>query len=257
MGLPALLPALLMGLFSREPPRPLRERAAPRRWLPVVDTDSCSGCGLCLQACEHGCFELVWDFATLVRPEDCEGEGRCADDCREDVIRMGWVSQPSGRPAGAPGEHCPPLAPSSPPEDPARSLLAEMLTRVRHSRDTPLDCRIDAPGITAAALEGFADGPRLEDPHRLLASVDRIAREALECRDVPDLPSGVGEGLSSWLERAHRRMSAVHPLAPDILSWRVEGETSREIAGRLGLGLRLTERITADMRAAWTAAAEP
>ena len=231
-----------------------------------MDTDGCSGCGLCLEACEHGCFEMVWDFATLVRPESCEGEGQCAQACREEVIRMGWVSLAGDRRAGTRRERPAPVAPSSmiPDEDLARTLLTEMLSRVRHSGDTPLDFGIDAPGIAAAALERCAAPPAahwaaLEDQSALVASVDRLAREALEYPDVARVP-GAREGppehwgLCSWLERVHRRMAAVHPLAPDILGWRVEGEGSREIADRLGLGLRLTERITADMRAAWTTA---
>ncbi len=161
---------------------------------------------------------------------------------------------------------------ASPLEESARALLVEMLASVRHSRDTPLYFGIDAPRIVAAALEKTAAGlPAnalpLEDPGCVLVAIDRIASGALACRDV--LVEGVREPLTAhtsgaaqapallvaWLGRAHRCMVGVHPLAADILGLRVEGETSREIAERLDLGLRLTERITADMRTAWAAGA--
>lgn len=33
---------------------------------------------------------MVWDFATLVRPQDCDSCEACEKTCLHDVIRMGW-----------------------------------------------------------------------------------------------------------------------------------------------------------------------
>ena len=68
------------------------QNPAPYKWLPVISTDYCTGCALCLEVCEHKCLEMVWSFATLKRPVDCGSEGNCMDACPEDVIRMEWVS---------------------------------------------------------------------------------------------------------------------------------------------------------------------
>lgn len=61
------------------------------KWLPVVTQDACTGCGKCVEVCDHECLELVWSFATLRRPLDCGSEGTCMNACPEDAIRMEWV----------------------------------------------------------------------------------------------------------------------------------------------------------------------
>lgn len=63
----------------------------PCKWLPVIAQDHCTGCGACLNACDSCCLEMVWDFATLARPQDCGSEGHCAEACPVDVITMEWV----------------------------------------------------------------------------------------------------------------------------------------------------------------------
>ena len=62
------------------------------KWLPVIDRDYCTGCGLCMEACDHCCLGLVWDFATLLRPEACGSEGQCVPVCKEKLIHMEWVA---------------------------------------------------------------------------------------------------------------------------------------------------------------------
>lgn len=63
----------------------------PMKRLPVIDTDSCSGCGECVKACDHHCLGMIWSFATLLHPGECGSEGRCMDACPHGVIRMDWV----------------------------------------------------------------------------------------------------------------------------------------------------------------------
>lgn len=61
------------------------------KWMPVVATDDCMGCGLCAKACPPACLEMVWDFATLTRPEDCTSCNTCKEVCPHGVIEMEWV----------------------------------------------------------------------------------------------------------------------------------------------------------------------
>src|SRR5262245_19366527 len=66
--------------------------ARQQKWLPVIDTDRCIGCERCVNACEHGCLEMIWSFSTLMRPQVCGGEGRCVEACPEQIIQMSWVT---------------------------------------------------------------------------------------------------------------------------------------------------------------------
>ncbi len=61
------------------------------KWLPVIDRDYCNGCNACVEACDHHCLGLVWDFATLLRADACGSEGTCIAACPEGLIRMEWV----------------------------------------------------------------------------------------------------------------------------------------------------------------------
>jgi len=144
-----------------------------------------------------------------------------------------------------------------------RSLLIEMLSCVRHSQDTPLYFGIDGQRIVASALSSIeADCVEAESlreyPGEVMERIEGLVREALgashhaldsaaERADSRPLPAR----LVFWMEGAHDRMRAVHPMALDILGLLVEGETSREVSERLALGLRLIQRICADMRKAW------
>ena len=62
-----------------------------RNWLmskPVVDADSCTACGICVDECPNSCLDLE-DVAKLARPDDCSECGTCVDVCPN-----GAVSQP-------------------------------------------------------------------------------------------------------------------------------------------------------------------
>ncbi len=72
----------------------------PRKWLPVIDTESCGGCGRCVAVCAAGSLEMVWSFATLTRPETCTSEALCVTVCPEKVIHMDWVALEGDRDMG-------------------------------------------------------------------------------------------------------------------------------------------------------------
>jgi Na+-translocating ferredoxin:NAD+ oxidoreductase RNF subunit RnfB len=73
-------------------PRPAEPAATvEQRWLPVIDRDNCLGCERCVAACDHGCLEMIWSFATLTQPHNCTGEGRCTKACPQQIIQMAWV----------------------------------------------------------------------------------------------------------------------------------------------------------------------
>jgi Pyruvate/2-oxoacid:ferredoxin oxidoreductase delta subunit len=85
---------------------------AAYKWLPVIN-DYCHGCGLCVEACEHDCLGMVWDFAKLEVPADCGSEGICMEVCPQGAIRMEWVDATGDQTIGKWCDEPPPLAPSS------------------------------------------------------------------------------------------------------------------------------------------------
>jgi ferredoxin len=152
----------------------------------------------------------VWDFATLVRPQDCGGDGRCAEACPENLIRMDWI--PVSR----------------------TPVLLEMLSCLRVGGPAPAQFRIDGEGIVRAVLKG--------------RKVSAAALDA-EARGRSPAPEGEDDArrLADWLERFHAECRAVDPRALEIVALRLEGRDLREIAERLGIGPRLVERILADL----------
>lgn len=61
------------------------------KWMPVVDEDRCSGCGLCVDACGPKCLEMREGIALLTLPEACGSEEHCIGVCPEDAIHMAWI----------------------------------------------------------------------------------------------------------------------------------------------------------------------
>ncbi|HET6497816.1 MAG TPA: 4Fe-4S binding protein [Coriobacteriia bacterium] len=48
---------------------------------PVIDEDTCSACGICVDACPEDVLELVGDVAEPINDEDCTGCAACMEEC--------------------------------------------------------------------------------------------------------------------------------------------------------------------------------
>jgi hypothetical protein len=160
------------------------------------------------------------------------------------------------------------------------ALLQVLLTLLRRARETPLQFGIDSDGIVTAALREFLSqapqtrsGPNQNWP-LVTAALDRLLVRSLGgnthqpfaapvtkgCRvlSAPDAQSfeePVPHPLAVWLERLFAILSEIQPRAVEIVALRVEGFEDRDLAERLGLGLRLVRRIVADVRTNWSVAA--
>ncbi|MHB9003329.1 MAG: DUF362 domain-containing protein [Coriobacteriia bacterium] len=55
--------------------------------LPVVDNNSCTACGICVDECPQSCYDLE-DVAVLSRADDCTECGICVDSCPNGAISM-------------------------------------------------------------------------------------------------------------------------------------------------------------------------
>jgi NAD-dependent dihydropyrimidine dehydrogenase PreA subunit len=61
------------------------------KWLPVIDEDRCSGCGLCVTACGPSCLGMDSALAVLTLPDVCGSEEHCIGVCADDAIQMAWL----------------------------------------------------------------------------------------------------------------------------------------------------------------------
>ena len=61
------------------------------KWMPVIDEDKCSGCGLCVSACGPACLGMDSALAVLTLPEVCGSEEHCIGVCADDAIQMAWL----------------------------------------------------------------------------------------------------------------------------------------------------------------------
>ncbi len=48
---------------------------------PTINTDDCSACGICVDACPEGVLEIVGDTTVSVNDDDCTGCAACMEEC--------------------------------------------------------------------------------------------------------------------------------------------------------------------------------
>lgn len=53
-----------------------------------IDTDLCSGCGLCILVCSHDALTLINDKARLGYHNNCVGDGNCLEVCSRQAITL-------------------------------------------------------------------------------------------------------------------------------------------------------------------------
>ncbi len=55
---------------------------------PIIDTEECSGCGICVDTCPSGVLDLADDVATVANEDECTGCGACAEECPMGAIEI-------------------------------------------------------------------------------------------------------------------------------------------------------------------------
>jgi len=53
---------------------------------PIINTDDCTGCGICVDTCAHDVLDIVDDFATVINEEACTACGECMEECPMEAI---------------------------------------------------------------------------------------------------------------------------------------------------------------------------
>ena len=56
------------------------------RRIITIDTEKCTGCALCVNACHEGAIQMVDGKARLMRDDFCDGLGDCLPACPTNAI---------------------------------------------------------------------------------------------------------------------------------------------------------------------------
>ena len=152
-------------------------------------------------------------------------------------------------------------------EEELRPLLNVLLAHVRRARETPLQFGIDSEEIVGVTLKTLGTDLIINRwggwwivTMALDKLIDRsLHEERMDClalQHSQHIQSVTGPGiddsntshpLAKWLDCIYTAMTIVQPRAIEILALRLEGFDDRDIAQRLGMGLRLVKRIIEDM----------
>lgn len=61
------------------------------KWMPIILTDRCTGCGLCVDACGPRSLAMLDGIAVLTLPDTCGSEEHCILACPDEAIQMAWL----------------------------------------------------------------------------------------------------------------------------------------------------------------------
>jgi NAD-dependent dihydropyrimidine dehydrogenase PreA subunit len=61
------------------------------KWLPVINSAQCSGCGICVSLCAPACLGIPAGYSVLQYPGDCNSDGLCIRKCPQGAIEMQWT----------------------------------------------------------------------------------------------------------------------------------------------------------------------
>ena len=167
----------------------------------------------------------------------------------------------------------------------ARPLLQQLIAEVRIARAAPLRFHADSETIAASAWRGFwpclgeNERRRIADGESLCEALDavlgpvlsdvsfdassgHVARDVRDdlCRRTCDSSTRDGGHLPSlvrWFARLHAVLRTAGDLAVAAIVLRLEGYDERDVAERLGLGMRLVRRILTQVREELRAAELP
>ena len=59
-----------------------------KRQIIKIDSDRCTGCGLCIPGCPEGALQIIDGKARLVSDLFCDGLGACLGTCPEGAIEV-------------------------------------------------------------------------------------------------------------------------------------------------------------------------
>lgn len=57
-------------------------------WLPIIDPETCTGCGDCVEVCPTQTLALQDNVAIVARPEACNYSACCENVCPVDAIEL-------------------------------------------------------------------------------------------------------------------------------------------------------------------------
>jgi heterodisulfide reductase subunit A-like polyferredoxin len=65
----------------------LKKAPVSSQWMAIVDTEKCTGCGICRESCPAGAI-FVEEIAK-VNAQRCTGCGRCVQECPKGALSLG------------------------------------------------------------------------------------------------------------------------------------------------------------------------
>ncbi len=48
---------------------------------PIIDSEECTGCGICIDSCPNEVLDLEDELAKTVNEAQCDGCGTCEEEC--------------------------------------------------------------------------------------------------------------------------------------------------------------------------------